>query len=132
MTISEHIDEAIAALKAAKPGDPYLPTQLQERIASLLFKGGNNLLGGWSSVAKALSDQGKALALYTVLFPDDDWLLGKGRVRADEPLFGFRAFRAGEAAVLTPEQMAPLVSTEHDVCAIAIMMGALERRKQLP
>lgn len=127
--VADHIDEAVAALEATKRGDPYVPTSLSEQIAAILFKP-MAPLGKWSVVAKALTDQGQALALYDVLFPDDRWILGKGQCSPGEPEFGF--------AIVPPYQtgedtgaIKALVVTEHDVCAIAIMMGALMRRKQL-
>lgn len=126
ITQNELIDASIEALKAAQNGGAYVPVPVSEQCATILQEPGHRF-PNWSQVAKALFDQGQALALYTQLFPEDRWMLGKGRTHPAEPEFGF--FVYGPFVKGDNDVSEPIVTAEHDICAIAIMMAALARKR---
>ncbi len=122
------VTEAIDRLRAHEATSPLLPTAFSERIAGLLI--GCACLRCWSRAAKALHNADAAISLYAALFPGDCWLLGRGNA---SPLYAFAPFRAEAPMELAsgahPE---PLCNAHHDICAVAIVIGALERRRQEP
>jgi hypothetical protein len=127
------IEGAIARLQLHKMATGFLPSQFSEELAQLLY--GSARLGRWSHVAKALYDQGSAIALYVSLFPNDRWMLGHAIYGVTKPTFEFAAFppyvdgdEKGETLIFPN----PLCEVTHDVCGIAIVIAALRRRAQEP
>jgi hypothetical protein len=127
------IEDAIARLQTHRASMGYLPSTVAEEIAALLF--GSARLGRWSRIAKALYDQGAAIALYASLFPGDRWMLGYRIYGATKPAFEFAVFppyAAGDEKDETLTFPHPFCETTHDICGIAIVLAALHRRAQEP
>ncbi len=66
---AQQIDKCLDVLSVAKAGGEYLPVTISQEISDLLHQPTAGI-GKWSHVARALVDQGKALALYATLFPE--------------------------------------------------------------
>ncbi|MER8754125.1 hypothetical protein [Mesorhizobium sp. M0130] len=66
-----------------------------------------------------------AINMANRLFPGKHWLFAKGRVRVDEPLYGFRVFEPGNTETVVAE-------SEHDdpieCVMMAIDVGRAKRR----
>ncbi len=127
---SPGFEAVVDELRAFRLGAPYPPTSLSTNVARVLF-GPAAGLAKWSVVAKALSDQGQALALFARLFPEERWALTKGRLRHQDPEFAFAAYaplRPGDEPTtdLPPE----IARGEHDVCAIAVVLAALDLKRE--
>ncbi len=118
---AQQIDKCLDVLSVAKAGGEYLPVTISQEISDVLHRPTAGI-GKWSHVARAIVDQGKAMALYATLFPDDEWSLHRLVADDGRPFFLLNVYDDDGSTE-------PLISIEHGVCAIAIVMAALERRR---
>ena len=114
---SRELDAEIA--QAIHPGSEWRPYSTRGRIKWLFASDGRTLVYGLDSLKRYTVSVDAAMTL----MPDKlYWLLGKGRTRPDEPIYGAQAFRPGND--VTVGEAETDTSAAAALCAVAIRARA--------